>query len=606
MRDVYRRLRERLDDLASGFPTAESGIEMKILKRLFTEEEAELFLNLTPVFESSGEVAKRTNGDPQKTADFMEEMAKKGLLFRLKKADTALYKIVPFIPGIYDFQLGTMGRRLAQDVQDYFEESIGRTIQGHNTPIMRPIPINRKLVVEWPIAPYEDALKIIEAQEIIALAPCVCRTKNRLLNESCDKPLETCFMFGSNAKYYVENKMARYITKDEARKVILKNDEIGLVMQPFNSQNAGVMCSCCGDCCQMLGSLKKQKIPAKAVRSNYFSTVDVHKCVACETCLGRCQMEAIAIKGKAAVIDPDRCIGCGLCASACIHEAAQLVKKAESEQYIPPKTNDEIFMALALERKKDLPVLTRPKSEILSSSLEGDSGQCYCEKFAYHGMKVSDKCFRDLWLFDDLNEEENSRCREIGSIRIFDKGQAVFFQGDRADEMFLVKAGRIKLSKVLESGTEIILDFRKEGDMIGENMISEEIVYPVTAWSMEETITCGFNRTRFENLIKEFPGIGLKIIQTMGKRISNLTHRLGSMSAGSLEDRLYNVLSNIAFEHGKKGPNGYILEFPITHEEIGFLIGAHRVTITKAMKELVHSGKVIRSSKGLTLPSQPI
>jgi len=63
--------------------------------------------------------------------------------------------------------------------------------------------------------------------------------------------------------------------------------------------------------------------------------------------------------------------------------------------------------------------------------------------------------------------------------------------------MFIIKAGRIKLNKVLEDGTEVILDFRKAVDMIGENMISEEIKYPVTAWSMEDTITCGFNKKRF-------------------------------------------------------------------------------------------------------------
>ena len=175
MSDVYGRLRERLDDFASGFPTTESGIEIKILKGLFTEAEAELFLRLSPVSEAAEDVAKRLCHDPTETAELMEAMAKKGLIFRLKKDKIARYGAAPFVPGIYDFQLGTMRRGFAQDMQDYFEEGLGRTIQGHKTPIMRPIPINRKLVVKWPIAPYEDVLKIIEEQEIIALAPCVCR-----------------------------------------------------------------------------------------------------------------------------------------------------------------------------------------------------------------------------------------------------------------------------------------------------------------------------------------------------------------------------------------------------------------------------------------------
>lgn len=354
MNDVYRALRERLDDFASGFPKTESGIEIRILKGLFTEDEAELFTRLSPLLEAPEDVAKRTHRDPGETTELMERMAQKGLIFRQRKGDATRYGAVPFVPGIYDFQLGTMELGFAQDIEAYFEEALGRSIQGHKIPILRPIPINRELVAEWPIAPYEDALKIIEEQEVIALVPCVCRTKSRLLNESCGKPLETCFMFGSNAKYYVDNEMGRFIDKEEAKQIIKQNDESGLVMQPSGSQKAGVMCSCCGCCCEMLLSLKKQPVPAAAAKSNYFATVNADDCTGCETCLDRCQMEAITIEDDVAIIDLDRCIGCGLCATTCPTDALQLIKKADSQQYQPPISVAEIFMRLATERDRTI------------------------------------------------------------------------------------------------------------------------------------------------------------------------------------------------------------------------------------------------------------
>jgi len=354
MNDVYQDLRERLDNFASGFPTTDSGIEIRILKGLFTEDEAKLYIRLSPLLEAAEDVAQRLDHDMGETAVLLERMAQKGLIFRARKGDKSRYGVVPFVPGIYDFQLGTMGRGFAQEMEDYFEEALGKTIQGHKTPILRPIPINRELVVKWPIAPYEDAVKIIEEQEVVALAPCVCRTKNGLLNESCDKPLETCFMFGANAKYYVDNKMARFIDKEEAIKIIKQNDESGLVMQPSGSQKANVMCSCCGCCCEMLQSLKKQPKPAEAAKSNYFATVNADECTGCATCLDRCQMEAITLEDETAVIDIDRCIGCGLCATTCPDQAVQLVKKSESDQYQPPKSNAEIYIRLATERNKTL------------------------------------------------------------------------------------------------------------------------------------------------------------------------------------------------------------------------------------------------------------
>jgi CRP-like cAMP-binding protein len=68
------------------------------------------------------------------------------------------------------------------------------------------------------------------------------------------------------------------------------------------------------------------------------------------------------------------------------------------------------------------------------------------------------------------------------------KDQALFLQGDPADKMFLIKGGRIKLSKVLEDGSELTLDIRKAGDFVGENMFSEEGEYPVSAYCLEDTL----------------------------------------------------------------------------------------------------------------------
>jgi electron transport complex protein RnfB len=354
MEKVYERLRDRLDDLSTGYPTTKSGVEIRILERLFTEEEAEFFLKLSPLPEAPGQVAERLGRDPEWTAAIMERMAVKGLLFRLRKGDTVRYGALPFLVGILEHQVNRLDPELALDMEEYFETGFGKTIQSFQTPVMRSIPINRDIAVKWPVAPYEDVLEIINSQEIIALAPCICRTWRKTAHEGCDKPVETCFIFGQYGRYYVENKMGRFISKDEAREVVKRNEEAGLVMQPFNSQKVGGMCSCCGDCCGMLRSLKKQPFPARSVQSNYFAEVDGEVCAGCETCLDRCQMEAIQIVDDKAVINLDRCIGCGLCVTTCSTGALQLKKKPDEQLYQPPQSGAETYMRIAMERGKNL------------------------------------------------------------------------------------------------------------------------------------------------------------------------------------------------------------------------------------------------------------
>ncbi|MCP4023235.1 MAG: Crp/Fnr family transcriptional regulator [Desulfobacteraceae bacterium] len=228
--------------------------------------------------------------------------------------------------------------------------------------------------------------------------------------------------------------------------------------------------------------------------------------------------------------------------------------------------------------------------------------KCFCKELAGDGISLSQICFSDLWFFYDLAPDEMEALNKASTRKKYEAGETIFLQEDSADIIFLIKAGRIKLTKVTKDGSKIVLDYRKTGDTIGENLFSEETNYPVSAKCLEPTLICGLKKADFEKLILAYPRISLQIIKNMSQRISKLTNRLGSMASISLEDRLYNVLSNIAAEHGKKTLEGTAILLSLTHEEMGFLIGAHRVSITKTMKALIDSGRLLKSGKTIILP----
>ncbi|CAB1076150.1 Uncharacterized di-4Fe-4S ferredoxin domain-containing protein, Dalk_0169 type [Olavius algarvensis Delta 1 endosymbiont] len=352
MENTYEKLRSRLDDLATGFPATESKVEIRLLERLFTESEAELFLQLSPLLQKPADVAQKLNRDPAEIGAMMETMAQKGLLFRKRKGEQSLYAAVPYVIGIFEFQLGKMDEEFARDHEEYFKTAFGKTIQSFKTPVLRTVPINRQLVADYPVAPYEDVLQIIEKQDKISIAPCICRATKKLAGEECDKSVENCFAFGSHAEYYVETGMGRYITIEEAKAIVKQNEVEGLVMQPFNSQKVGGMCSCCGDCCGVLRSLKMHPSPAEMVQSNYFARVDEAECTGCETCVERCQIDAIEVVDGISTIDLNRCIGCGLCVTTCPVDAIELIKKPEDQLYEPPKTGAETYIRIMQERGK--------------------------------------------------------------------------------------------------------------------------------------------------------------------------------------------------------------------------------------------------------------
>jgi CRP/FNR family transcriptional regulator len=103
-------------------------------------------------------------------------------------------------------------------------------------------------------------------------------------------------------------------------------------------------------------------------------------------------------------------------------------------------------------------------------------------------------------------------------------------------------------------------------------------------------------------MVKDYPNIGLQVIKRMSEQVASLTSRMGSMAISSLEDRLYSVLTNVAKEHGRVEEDGYVIQFPMTHEDLSFLVGAHRVSITRAMKSLKSSGRITQQGKTMVIP----
>jgi CRP/FNR family cyclic AMP-dependent transcriptional regulator len=227
---------------------------------------------------------------------------------------------------------------------------------------------------------------------------------------------------------------------------------------------------------------------------------------------------------------------------------------------------------------------------------------CLCKKLIGNRLERVDACIGSLWIFENLTMEEKQALAEAALKKPYNHGDVIFSQGVKADLMFLIKAGRVKLSKFTQDGNEIIFDIRRGGDFVGENIFSEDVDYPVTATCLEDTFTCGFSKSIFEQLVLKYPKIGLQVIKNMSRRMSWLSSHVESMALTTIVEKLYRSLLNVAEEYGTKSDRGFIVELPFTHEELSFLVGAHRVSITRAMKELKESGKVIQEGKKIILP----
>ena len=344
--DVYERLAQHLDDLPGGFPRTESGVEIRILRRLFTPEFARLAAQLTLIPEEPRVIARRAKIPIEEATQRLEEMFKKGLLVGIhRESKPPLYMALQFLVGFWESQVNKLDRELVQDFEEflpfYNNNGFGR-VAGQ----LRTIPVGKSIRTQAEVMLYEQAEELVRGHKTFAVSNCICRQEMRIMGKGCDKPEESCLSFGTAAKTVVRTDRGRAISQEEALEILHRAEEAGLVLQPANAKKVLFICTCCGCCCGVLRGLKRDPKPASLVSSPFVASLDTDTCKGCGACVKRCQMEAISLADEQAVLDLNRCIGCGLCVNTCPTDSLSLLRKPKARQPYVPKNIVETHIKL--------------------------------------------------------------------------------------------------------------------------------------------------------------------------------------------------------------------------------------------------------------------
>jgi len=330
----YERLAESLNKLPNSFPRTKSNIEIVLLKKIFLPEEANIAAQMTIAMEPVNDIAQRIGLSADETASRLKAMLERGFLWG--DAGKGVYRLAPFIVGIYESQLPRMDHELAHLIEEYFHQG-GAEIMRPQPTIHRVIPAQSAVKSEW-ILPYDKLKEVLLSCNTFRVNNCICRTQQDLEGtRKCNFPLNVELIFYKGAES-AEPPVSPFITRDEALAVLDKTEKIGLVHTVRNvAQGIFYVCNCCGCCCGILRGINEFGIEKSVAAANYFSVIDPEKCTGCGTCIKRCQMHAIKSVNEVSVVDRAKCIGCGLCVTGCKANVARLELKPDDQRIEPPK-----------------------------------------------------------------------------------------------------------------------------------------------------------------------------------------------------------------------------------------------------------------------------
>jgi len=335
---------------------------IELLQELMTEEQADflkVFMEKPSL--NMDQIKEKTELPIDDLEKMLDSLMYGGIVVRStsRRKGIMVYRLLGPVPGIFEYtflrgETGEKQKKLARLFETLFDEMTHFTQEHYDfyvdqaknfPPLARIVPVEEEVAADGgdKIMPYQEASKIIDKFEHIALAHCYCRHSKDLLGEPCKTSDErlNCLLLGKGAQFAAEYKFGNLISKEEAKEVLIKASDEGLVHKAFHIHlktdlNEEAICNCCKCCCAPFQAYYRGAAPYHC-STNYMAKVNIDACTACEQCIDMCPMEAIEMVDDAAHVREQNCIGCGICVHHCTDDAIELQRSESRKVFIPPK-----------------------------------------------------------------------------------------------------------------------------------------------------------------------------------------------------------------------------------------------------------------------------
>lgn len=359
---VYGRLQRRLDRFPIGAPSAPALYE--ILKRLYTEEEAEIACRLPIRFTDIDGIARRTGKSREALLPVLERMAEKGLVMDFPHKGNTVYILSPTLLGFFEFAFMRVRDDIPQkELARYMMRYVHDEPEFVRSIFAGKVMPGRTLVHEGAVEPqdlphvldHERASHLIGEAKMCAVSLCFCRHAAEHEGRSCGRPMEVCTTFNAAADFLVRRGLARKIDREEAEEIFARTRGAGLVHISDNvKKRPAYVCHCCGCCCGMLSAIHRFQLFDAVVTSPFLASVDPGRCNGCGLCEKKCPIRAIEVRGEKpdakAAVRHDICLGCGLCRLACARSAMRM--EPRKERILVPENAWQRTVVMAIEQGK--------------------------------------------------------------------------------------------------------------------------------------------------------------------------------------------------------------------------------------------------------------
>ena len=204
---------------------------------------------------------------------------------------------------------------------------------------------------------------------------------------------------------------------------------------------------------------------------------------------------------------------------------------------------------------------------------------------------------RRVQLFSGLESEEMSRITAHARSMRKTRGEFIYMPGDRADFVYILKHGRVKLSVLSETGKEIAIDIIQSGEIFGEFALVDESQRSNMTQALDDVLMWVFSKHDFTKLLTSLPMLALSYIKLVGDRRRRMEKKLSDITSKPVSGRICELLHELSTSSAEFETLATDYIVPLTHQDVASLIGAARQTTTTVLNDLERRG-IIELGRG--------
>lgn len=199
-------------------------------------------------------------------------------------------------------------------------------------------------------------------------------------------------------------------------------------------------------------------------------------------------------------------------------------------------------------------------------------------------------CTHKIPLFSALNRDDLEHIAGRITHSAYESGETIIAMGEKSKHVTIISEGRVKACRYTADGKEQILYIFTEGDFFGEQDLFNDNNAPYQVEALTHVRLCRLAQNDFQELLTEYPAIGLQILKEFSNRLQRLEKIVQGSGGRNIDARVSMTLLELAAKYGQKDPSGILLSLPFSREGLANYMGIARETASRKLSQLENEG----------------